>query len=169
VNFGIIYGQTAFGLSRALGISRTDAADFIDRYHARYPGIRRFIESCILVTRDRGYAETILGRRRPINELLSRNRQQMALGERLAVNTVIQGSAADLIKRAMIDIHREIKSQKLPARMLIQVHDELVFEVPKSDIEPLTAMIREKMATAIPLDVPIVVDIGTGDNWLEAK
>lgn len=169
VNFGIIYGQSAFGLARALGISKSAAQDFIDRYHARYPGIRAFVDRCVADTRDKGYAETILGRRRPIEELLSRNRQQVSLGERLAVNTVIQGSAADLIKRAMIDIHREIIDRRLATKMLIQVHDELVFEVRAEDLEAHTELIREKMTTAIPLDVPIVVDIGVGQSWLEAK
>jgi len=169
VNFGIIYGQTAFGLARGLGISRTDAQAFIDRYHARFGQMKAYIDSLIADVRAKGFAETILGRRRPIPELHSRNRQQVALGERLAVNTVIQGSAADLIKRAMVDIHREIKGRGLATRMLIQVHDELVFEVKKRDVEAHTALIREKMTTALPLDVPIVVDIGVGRSWLDAK
>jgi DNA polymerase-1 len=169
VNFGIIYGQTAFGLARGLGISRPDAQDFIDRYYARYRGIKDFIDQVIEDTRKRGYAETMLGRRRPIVELNSRNRQQVALGERLAVNTVIQGTAAVLIKRAMIDIHREIKSRRLPLRMLIQVHDELVLETPRQKSGEMMELVRAKMCNALPLDVPIVVDIGEGDNWLEAK
>jgi DNA polymerase-1 len=169
VNFGIIYGQTPFGLARALGIAQAEAREFIERYHARYPGIKTFIDACIATTREKGYAETILGRRRPIPELHSRNRQQVALGERLAVNTVVQGSAADLIKRAMIDIHREIKSKKLATKLLIQVHDELVFEVRKADVESHSEMIRQKMTSAIRLDVPVVVDIGAGPSWLEAK
>jgi DNA polymerase-1 len=169
VNFGIIYGQTAFGLARGLGISRTEAQAFIDRYHRRFPRMKAYIDSVIADVRAKGHAETILGRRRPIPELHSRNRQQVALGERLAVNTVIQGSAADLIKRAMIDIHREIKTKRLATRMLIQVHDELVFEVKQCDVEAHTAMIREKMTSALPLDVPIAVDIGVGRSWLDAK
>ncbi len=169
VNFGIIYGQTAFGLARTLGIGRTEAQAFIDRYHAQYPGIVAFIDECIKKTRARGYAETILGRRRPIDQLHSRNRQQVALGERLAVNTVIQGSAADLIKRAMIEIHREIRERDLSLRMLIQVHDELVFESPVADAEAHCALVEKKMTTALPFDVPIVVDIGTGGSWLDAK
>jgi len=169
VNFGIIYGQTAFGLARGLGISRSEAQAFIERYHARFSGMKAYIDQVIADVREKGYAETFLGRRRPIPELRSRNRQQVALGERLAVNTVIQGSAADLIKRAMIDIHREIKTQGLHTRMLIQVHDELVFEVRKRDVAAHTELIREKMTTALPLEVPIVVDIGTGRSWLDAK
>ncbi|MCG3132275.1 MAG: DNA polymerase I [Phycisphaerae bacterium] len=184
VNFGIIYGQTAFGLSRGLGISQTEAKAFIDRYFRRYPGIRAFIDQCVASARRNGYAETILGRRRPIRELESQNRQQASFGERIAVNTVVQGSAADLIKRAMVDIHRELEGSRVAsaaatrsasrleaytARMLMQVHDELVFEVAEASVEREARMIREKMTNAIPLDVPIVVDLGWAKNWLAAK
>jgi DNA polymerase-1 len=169
VNFGIVYGQTAFGLARSLGISQGAAKDFIERYNEQYPGIKGFVEQCIAEAKEKGYAETILGRRRPINELHSRNKQQQALGERLAVNTVIQGTAADMIKRAMIDIHREIEANELDVQMLIQVHDELVFEVLKSEVDKRVAMIRDKMVHAIAFNVPIVVDIGTGATWLDAK
>ncbi|MFH1109123.1 MAG: DNA polymerase I [Planctomycetota bacterium] len=169
VNFGIIYGQTPFGLSRSLGIPVGEARAFIDTYFLRYPGIRLFIDRCIDEAKRTGYARTILGRRRPIPELKSRNPGQASFGERIAVNTVVQGSAADLIKRAMIDIHRELKGGGHPARMLIQVHDELVFEVPKRDVEREAAMIRDKMEHAIPLDVPIVVDIAWGRTWADSK
>lgn len=169
VNFGIIYGQSAFGLSRSLGISGTEAKAFIETYFKRFPGIRGFIDSCIANAKKTGYAETILGRRRPIPELDSRNRGQVAFGERIAVNTVVQGSAADLIKRAMVDIHRELKSGGHAAKMLIQVHDELVFEVPKAAVESEAAMIREKMSKAIPLSVPIEVDAGWAPTWAEGK
>ena len=169
VNFGIIYGQTPFGLSRALDIPVGQAKAFIDMYFMRYPGIRSFIDKCIASARRTGYAETILGRRRPIEELHSRNRQQVSFGERIAVNTVVQGSAADLIKRAMLDIHRELAAGEHTARMLIQVHDELVFEVPECDIDRESQMIREKMEHAIELSVPIVVDIAWGGNWAEGK
>ena len=169
VNFGIIYGQSAFGLARTLGIAVGDARTFIDRYFKRYPRIRRFIDQCVTDARERGYAETILGRRRPIPELQSRNRAEVSLGERLAVNTVVQGSAADLIKRAMIDLHREQRSGRLSARMLIQVHDELVFELPRRDVEPAADVIRSKMETPIDLDVPIVVDVAWGVTWAQSK
>jgi DNA polymerase-1 len=169
VNFGIIYGQTPFGLSRSLGIPVGEARAFIDTYFMRYPGIRLFIDRCIDEAKRTGYAQTILGRRRPIPELKSRNPGQASFGERIAVNTVVQGSAADLIKRAMIDIHRELKGGGHPARMLIQVHDELVFEVAKGDVEAEAAMIQEKMEHAIPLDVPIVVDIAWGRTWADSK
>lgn len=169
VNFGIIYGQSAFGLARSLGIPVGEASAFIDTYFLRYPGIRLFIDKCVEETKRSGYAETILGRRRPIGELRSRNRTQQALGQRLAVNTVVQGSAADLIKRAMIDIHCELQDRDYSARMLIQVHDELVFEVAEKDVQREAEMIRRKMEGAIALDVPIVVDVAWGKTWAQAK
>jgi DNA polymerase I len=169
VNFGIIYGQSAFGLSRSIGIPVSDARTFIERYFEQYPGIRRFIDECIDRAKTTGYAETILGRRRPIPELQSRNGGQRAMGERLAVNTVVQGSAADLIKRAMIDIHAELVSGKVAGKMLIQVHDELVFEVPAPRVEALAGVVREKMEGAFRLEVPIVVDVAWGRNWGETK
>jgi DNA polymerase I len=169
VNFGIIYGQTAHGLSRALGISRGAAKTFIDMYFMRYPGIRLFIEKTIAEAKRQGYVETLLGRRRPLPELRSSSPQETSLGERLAVNTVVQGTAADLIKRAMIDIQHAIETEHRPSRMLIQVHDELVFEVPAGAVEAEAEMVRQKMTTAIPLDVPVVVDIAWGRNWLESK
>jgi DNA polymerase-1 len=169
VNFGIIYGQSAFGLARSLGISVTDAKRFIDTYFLRYPGIRAFIDDCVAKARETGYAETILGRRRPIQELRSQNRQQVSFGQRIAVNTVVQGSAADLIKRAMIDIHRAYKTGEHSARMLIQVHDELVFEVAQADLEQAAPLIRGKMENAIELGVPVVVDWASGRTWADTK
>ncbi len=169
VNFGIIYGQTAFGLARSLNIGRSEAESFITMYFMRYPGIRMFIDKCIADAKQHGYVETILGRRRPVPELNSRNKQQVAAGERVAVNTVIQGSAADLIKRAMIDIHNALRLDDYSSRMLIQVHDELVFETPSRAVEAEAEMIRDKMVGAIPLDVPVQVDIAWGPNWLECK
>ena len=127
------------------------------------------IDECIDQARRTGYAETILGRRRPVPELRSRNRQQVSLGERIAVNTVVQGSAADLIKRAMIDIHRELKTGDHTARMLIQVHDELVFEVPHTDVEREAEMIRDRMENAMTLHVPLVADVAWGRTWAEGK
>ena len=169
VNFGIIYGQTPFGLSKALGIPQAQAKAFIDMYFMRYPGIRLFIDGTIAEAQRQGYVQTLLGRRRPVPELGSRNPQQRALGERIAVNTVIQGSAADLIKRAMVDIHRELHSGGHPSRMLLQVHDELVFETPRDAVETEAEMIRTRMTGALPLDVPLTVDLNWGANWLESK
>lgn len=169
VNFGIIYGQGAYGLSRTTGTSVTEAQSFINMYFMRYPGIRMFIDKTVAEARERGYVETILGRRRQVPEINSRNKGMRSLGERVAVNTVIQGSAADLIKRAMIGIHRRIRSERRPSRMLIQVHDELVFDVPRSAVEAEAELIRTEMCNALPLKVPIKVDINWGDNWLEGK
>lgn len=169
VNFGIIYGQSPFGLAKSLGISVGEAKAFIDMYFMRYPGIRLFIDRCVDDAKRTGYAETILGRRRPIPELQSRNKMQTSFGERIAVNTVVQGSAADLIKRAMLDIHQEIQSGTLPAKMLIQVHDELVFEVPSDQVESAADRVREKMQKPFKLDVPIEVDIGWGRTWGQSK
>lgn len=169
VNFGIVYGQSAFGLSRSLDIPVAEAQAFINTYFLRYPGIRLFIDRCIENAKKTGYAETVLGRRRPVPELHSRNRQQVGLGERIAVNTVVQGSAADLIKRAMVDIHAELRWGGHAAKMVIQVHDELVFEVPVSDVEAAAAMIRAKMENALPLSVPITVDIHWGRTWSKAE
>jgi DNA polymerase-1 len=169
VNFGIIYGQTAYGLARSLGIPVGEAKEFIEQYFARYPGIRRFIDECIEQARRTGYAQTILGRRRPIEELASRNRGQVSFGERIAVNTVVQGSAADLIKRAMIGIHRDIMGGVCPARMLIQVHDELVFEVAEAKVGRAAEQIRARMEGAMELRVPVVADVASGPNWAKAK
>ncbi len=169
VNFGIIYGQTAYGLSRGTGMPVGEAQAFIDMYFLRYPGIRQFIDATIADARRTGHVRTILGRRRPLPDINSRNRNARSLTERLAVNTVVQGSAADLIKRAMIHIHHRIRGEHRPARMLIQVHDELVFDVPRDAVEAEADFIRHEMTTALPLDVPIKVDLAWGDNWLEGK
>jgi DNA polymerase-1 len=169
VNFGIIYGQTPYGLSRQTGMPVGEARVFIDTYFMRYPGIRLFMDRIIDQGKRDGFVRTMLGRRRPISGLSSRNRQTAAAAERLAVNTVIQGSAADLIKRAMIAIADRIKREQRPSRMIIQVHDELVFEVPADSVEAEQEMIREQMEHALPLNVPIRVDINSGPNWLEGK
>ena len=169
VNFGIIYGQGAFGLARSLGITRKDAADFIADYQARYPGIPRFMEDCVLQAEAEGEVATMLGRRRPIPEVKSRNRNTRALGERLAINTVVQGSAADLIKVAMVNISRRIRDENLDLRLLIQVHDELVFEAPRDKVDELSEIVRDEMVNALPMDVPVKVDAAWGDNWLEGK
>ena len=169
VNFGIIYGQTPFGLARSIGVSLAEAKTFIDSYFMRYPGIRLFIDRCIDDGKRDGYVATILGRRRPVPELKSRNRMQQQGGERVAVNTVVQGSAADLIKRAMIAIHRELGTGEWQTRMLVQVHDELVFEVPKAELEAVTSMVRGHMEGAMSLAVPLAVDVSFGRSWADAK
>jgi len=169
VNFGIIYGQGPFGLAQTTGMSRTEAKEFIDAYFRRYPRIQAFIRQCVAEARRNEYVRTIQGRRRPIPNINSRNNTARAQAERLAVNTVIQGSAADLIKTAMIRLHQRIKSERLPLHMLLQVHDELVFETPAQEVERMSAIIRDIMTHALPLTVPLKVDIASGANWLEAK
>ncbi len=169
VNFGIIYGQTAFGLARGTGMGRSEAQEFIDAYFRRYARIRAFMDKCIADARRDGYVKTILGRRRPILDIDSRNRVAKAQAERLAVNTVIQGSAADLIKRAMIALDRRIREENLPMRMLLQVHDELVFESPRTEVDRMRPIILSEMSNAMKLGVPLKVDSGVGTNWLDAK
>jgi DNA polymerase-1 len=169
VNFGIIYGQGAFGLSRTIGISRTEAKKFIDDYFARYSSIRQFMDDCIARARQTGYAETILHRRRKIQNLNSKNGGKRSQAERLAVNTVVQGSAADLIKLAMIAIQRKIDAENLPVSMLLQIHDELLFELPAGEADRHAKWIAELMTGAIKLDVPLKVDINCGPNWLSGK
>ena len=168
INFGIAYGMSPFGLSQRLRISTKTAKAAIDRYFERYSGVRRFIDEVVRKARDLGYAETLLGRRRAIPELQSRNFTIRQLGERLAINTPIQGTSADLIKKAMIDINLEIKKEKLGAKMLLQVHDELLFEVPRQEREPADDLIRRKMEAVQVLNVPLKVEIGWGANWTEA-
>ena len=169
VNFGVIYGQSAFGLSTALGISREEAADFIDSYFVRYSGVAAFMDETLETCRETGFAKTILGRRRAISGIRSHRTGQLNMPERTAVNTVIQGSAADLIKTAMINIHRTLRDKQHPGRMLLQIHDELVFETPESESESLVELVQTGMETAFSLDVPLTVDIAIGDNWLDAK
>lgn len=169
VSFGLIYGQGAFGLSRVTGMSAADAKQFIEDYFARYGSVRAFLDSCVEKARRTGYAETILGRRRRILDIKSRNGGRRAQAERLAVNTVIQGSAADLIKVAMLAIQRRIDAARLPVRMVLQVHDELVFELPAAQAQTHAAWISKAMTTALPLDVPLKVDVAYGPSWLSDK
>ncbi len=166
VNFGIIYGQGAFGLSRSVGMSMAEAKRFIDDYFTRYGSIRSFMDDVIDDAKKRGFAETILHRRRRIDNLNSRNANKRAQAERLAVNTVIQGSASDLIKVAMVNIQAKIDAEELPVKMVLQIHDELVFELPKKEVERHAEWIAEKMKSAITLDVPMKVDIAHGSSWL---
>jgi DNA polymerase-1 len=169
VNFGIIYGQGAFGLSRSIGISQAEAKKFIEDYFTRYSSIRNFMDECVEKTKQAGYAETILHRRRTIPNLAGKNTNKRAQARRLAVNTVVQGSAADLIKVAMISIQRKIEHEDLPVKLILQVHDELVFELPAGEAEEHAKWIEKEMAGAIKLDVPLKVDIGFGPTWLGEK
>ena len=168
VNFGIAYGQTAFGLSQNLKISRSEAKEIIDNYTAQFPGVQQLMESNIEFARKHGYVETILGRKRYLRDINSANNTVRSQAERIAINSPIQGSAADMIKIAMINIHEAMKKEKLKSKMTLQVHDELVFDVYKPELEQMEILVREKMVDALQLNVPIVVEVGTGINWLEA-
>jgi DNA polymerase-1 len=169
VNFGIIYGISAFGLSENLGIPRDEAQTYIDTYLARFPHVQDFIQRTIEQAELDGYATTLLGRRRPVPELKARNRQTRGFGERLAVNFVMQGTAADVIKAAMVSIHRRLRDEGRAARLVLQVHDELLLEVPEVETSAVRDLVREEMCGAYPLDPALAVDVGVGDDWNEAK
>ncbi len=168
VNFGIIYGQSAFGLSQNLGIPRKEAAEIIENYFNTYPGIKQYMSDTMNFARENGYVQTIMGRRRYLRDINSANQTVRGFAERNAINAPIQGSAADMIKIAMIRIHQDIIDQKLNSKMTMQVHDELVFDVLKSETEQMRKIIQDRMQNAIQMKVPIVVEIGEGSNWLEA-
>lgn len=168
VNFGIMYGMGPYGLASQLGISPQEAGRFIAEYFERYPGVRDYTFRIVREAREKGYVTTLLNRRRYLPEINSDNRMKREFAERMAINTPIQGTAADLIKVAMIRIHRKLKEMGLETRMILQVHDELVFEVPKGELERVPDLIREEMEGALKLSVPIKVDIGIGQNWYEA-
>ncbi len=179
VNFGIIYGQSAFGLAKSLGISKEEAARFINEYFARYPGVGEFMHDTLETCRQQGHVETLLGRRRaiagvrkiePPKDRLFDDRPaplQLNLPERTAVNTVIQGTAADLIKLAMLAVHRRLEAEGLRSKMILQIHDELVFDAPAEEIEQLATLVREEMQGVIKLRVPLSVDVKVGETWAD--
>lgn len=169
VNFGIVYGQTPFGLAQTLCIDRKEAELYIRRYFERYAGVREFIDKTIEEVRQTGVAKTLLGRRRPIPDMQSRNPSARSFAERTAVNTPLQGTAADLIKLAMIRIAKTLEKEKLQSRMLLQVHDELVFEAPPQEVDKLKELVKSQMENVYPLSVPLVADTGSGPNWRDAK
>jgi len=173
VNFGVIYGQSPFGLAKSLDIDQEEAAGFIAAYFGRYPGVDEFMVKTLAECRQKGYVSSILGRRRAVQGVrdpssLSDSRQR-TLPERIAINTVIQGSAADLIKKAMINVHNRMRQEKLQARMLLQIHDELIFEVPSEEVDGLACLVREEMTTVQQLGVPLKVDVKVGDNWADCE
>ena len=168
INFGVIYGMSAFGLAKQLDISRREAQTFIDTYFERYPGIRTFMDKCIGEARENLYVTTLLGRRCATPEILSKNGAVRGYAERNAINYPVQGSAADIIKLAMIRVVKRLKDEKLQSRMLLQVHDELVFEVPQNELETMTTLVREEMENAVDISVPLLVEVGCGANWREA-
>jgi len=167
-NFGIIYGISAFGLAERLGISRTEAKTLIDEYFLAYPQIKTYIESAIKKAKENGYVETLLGRKRFLPDINSQNSVVRGFAERNAVNAPIQGSAADIIKIAMVNIQRKLEKENLQAKMILQVHDELNFTVPVNELETVRKLVVYEMEHAFPLSVPLIVDCGVGNNWLEA-
>lgn len=168
INFGLIYGMSAFGLAKQLGIGRHEAQEYVERYFHRYPGVRDYMENTRQLANEQGYVETLFGRRLYLPDINARNGMLRKAAERTAINAPMQGTAADIIKRAMIDIQHWLKIAGLDARLLLQVHDELVFEVKESDLELLSEGVEFRMASAAALDVPLIVDIGSGANWDEA-
>jgi len=169
INFSIIYGASAFSLARELGSSRSEAQAFIDRYYRTFPGVKAFLDRSVEEARDKGYTATLFGRKRQVPELRHKDKNAQQAGRRIALNTPIQGSAADLMKKAMIDIWKEIKVRGLQSKMILQVHDELVFEVPKEEGEEMESLVREKMEGVYTMKVPLRVHLGWGANWAEAK
>jgi DNA polymerase-1 len=168
VNFGIIYGVSAFGLSNQTDLSRTEAKELIDTYYKTYPKLRNFISEQIDFARENGYVQTLLGRRRYLKDINGSNQVVRGAAERNAVNAPIQGSAADIIKMAMINIHKKLEEGEYKTKMLLQVHDELVFDVYKPELEEMKSMIKTEMENAYDLAVPLEVEVGTGNDWLEA-
>jgi DNA polymerase I len=168
VNFGLIYGQGAFGLSQNLGIKRGEAAELIEAYFAQFGGVKKYMDDSVKFCRENGFVKTIMGRKRFIPDINSSNQTVVGFAERNAINAPIQGSAADMIKLAMINIHARLGKMKVGTKMLLQVHDELLFDVPKTELEEMTAVIKEEMERAMPLKVPVIAEAGYGDNWLEA-
>ena len=169
VNFGIVYGISSFGLSQDLSITRKEAAKYIDDYFQTYPGIKTFLDQAVQHAKDQGYAVTLFGRRRPVPELSSSNFMQRSFGERVAMNSPIQGTAADIIKIAMIGVDRRLKEEGLKSRLVLQVHDELLIEAEQTEVETVKEILRQEMEQAASLDVPLEIDMHTGDNWYEAK
>jgi DNA polymerase-1 len=168
INFGIIYGSSAFGIANQLGIAQAEAQSTIDAYFAQYRGVRRFLDTTVEAAKREGLVRTLLGRRRYLPDLASRNRVLRQAAERMAVNTVIQGTAADLIKKAMVEVGEALEERGLAARMILQVHDELVFEVPDAEVDQLESLVRDRMESVYALEVPLVVEVGVGSNWREA-
>ena len=169
VNFGIIYGISAFGLSENLEIPREEAQTYIDAYLARFPHVQDFIARTIEQAKQDGYVTTLLGRRRPVPEIRASNRQTRSLGERLAVNSVMQGTAADVIKVAMVRVHERLRAEGRASRLVLQVHDELLVEAPDAEVPAAREALREEMCGAYPLDPPLAVDVGVGEDWNQAK
>jgi DNA polymerase-1 len=168
VNFGIIYGISAFGLAQRVAISRGEAKEIIDNYFEQFKGIKNYMNDTINFCRETGYVKTLIGRRRYIRDITSSNRTVVGFAERNAINAPIQGSAADMIKLAMIEVQKQLIAGKFATKMILQVHDELVFDVPKHELDAVTPIIKNAMEHAMKLDVPVLVEAGHGVNWLAA-
>ena len=168
INFGLIYGMSAFGLANQLNVSRGEAQEYVDRYFEKYPGVRGYMEQTQALADEKGYVETLFGRRLYLPDIHAGNAMIRKAAQRTAINAPMQGTAADIIKQAMIDIANWLEQDPIDARMILQVHDELVFEVKEDDLALLSEGVRFRMASAAALDVPLVVDVGVGDNWDEA-
>jgi len=169
VNFGIVYGISDYGLSQSLGINRKEAGKFIEKYLDSYPGVKDYMEDIVHDAKQKGYVSTLLQRRRYLPEITSRNFNLRSFAERTAMNTPIQGSAADIIKKAMIDMAHRLEKEGLKTRLLLQVHDELIFEAPKEEIEKLKEIVPDVMEHAVELKVPLKVDFSYGSTWFDAK
>lgn len=169
VNFGIVYGISDFGLAANLHISRREAAEFIERYFARYPAVRRFMDACIAQGKSEGYSVTMYGRRRPLPELSSSNYNRRQFGERAAMNTPVQGAAADIIKIAMNAVRAKLAEENLSAKLILQVHDELIVECPKEEEQTVTRLLRSCMEDAAKLSVPLIADVHAGHSWFDTK
>ena len=169
VNFGVIYGMSDYGLEQATDFSRDEAAQFITSYFEKYPKVKEYIETTKSQARELGYVQTVLGRRRYIPEINSPNRQVREAAERMAINMPVQGTSADIIKIAMVNIHREMEKQGLKSKMILQVHDELVFEVPPDEIDLMKKLVADIMPQALKLSVPLKIDIKLGKNWGEME
>jgi DNA polymerase-1 len=165
VNFGVIYGMSDYGLEQATELSREEASGFIKAYFEKYQGVKEYIETTKRLVRERGYVETILGRRRYIPEVNSLNAQVRSAAERMAINMPVQGTSADIIKLAMINLHQEMGKRGLRSKMILQVHDELVFEVPPDELEEIKALVADIMPQAMKLSVPLKVEVKAGKNW----
>jgi len=169
VNFGIVYGISSFGLSQDLSITRKEAAEYIDNYFKTYPGIKTFLDDAVAHAKEEGYVVTLFGRRRPVPELESGNFMQRSFGERVAMNAPIQGTAADIMKMAMIGVNRTLKEKEMKSRLVLQVHDELLIEAYKDEVDEVKAILKREMEQAVTLRVPLDIDMHTGNSWYEAK
>ena len=169
VNFGIVYGISDYGLGRDIGVSRKEAGLYIDSYFARYPGVKRYIDRMVAEARQQGYVTTMFGRRRYLPEINSPNFNQRSFAERTAMNTPIQGTAADIMKKAMVDVYLRLKEAGLESRILLQVHDELLLEVREEEKSQVAALVKQAMVGAVNISVVLTTDVKTGKNWAEAK